>query len=57
MQNISGSPAISLPLASYSNGMPMGIHFIAAYGQDKLLLELAYELEAAQPFKKIYESI
>jgi amidase len=53
--NISGSPAISLPLGTASNDMPVGVQFVAPYGQDKLLLELALELEAAQPWKFIYD--
>ncbi len=52
--NISGSPAISLPLGVASNGMPVGVQFAAPYGQDRLLLELALELESAQPFRQIY---
>ncbi len=54
MQNITGSPGISLPLGISSDGLPLGIHFIAPYGHDKKLLEFAYELEAAQPFKTLY---
>lgn len=54
--NISGSPAISLPLGTSLNGMPVGVQFVSPFGQDKLLLELALELEAAQPWKFIYNS-
>ncbi len=54
--NISGSPAISLPLGTDRNNMPVGVQFAAPYGQDALLLELALELEAAQPWKFIYNS-
>ncbi|MDH4396437.1 MAG: amidase [Limnobacter sp.] len=43
-QNVSGAPAISLPL-HFSNGLPVGIHFASATGQEKLLLELALQLE------------
>ncbi|MBK9328404.1 MAG: amidase [Sphingobacteriales bacterium] len=52
--NISGSPAIALPLGVASNGMPVGVQFAAPHGQDRLLLELALELESVQPFRQIY---
>jgi len=54
--NISGSPAISLPLGEADNGMPVGVQFAAPFGEDKLLLELALELEEAKPWKFIYNS-
>ncbi len=50
LQNVSGAPAISLPLAWSSAGLPIGAHFSAASGQERTLLELAYELEQAQPW-------
>lgn len=50
LQNVAGAPAISLPLAQSSGGLPIGIHFSAAKGQERKLLELAYELENAQPW-------
>ncbi len=52
-QNISGDPAISLPLATTSGGLPMGMMFAAGAGREALLLELAFELEEAAPFAKI----
>jgi amidase len=55
LQNITGAPAISLPLGTSQDGLPIGVHFTAASGQDKLLLELSLELEAAKPFKRIWE--
>ncbi len=54
LQNISGSPAISLPLGIDKNDMPLGVHFTAPFGQDKRLLELAYELEEARPWRMLY---
>ena len=56
LNNVTGSPAISLPLGTDTDGMPIGVHFSAPYGQDKRLIELAYELEAAQPFKMMYDA-
>lgn len=57
LQNVSGAPAISLPLGRDSNGMPIGVHFSAPLGQDALLLALAFELEAAQPWKSLYDIV
>lgn len=53
--NISGSPAISLPLGEARSGLPVGVQFAAPFGQDALLLELAYELEAAKPFRQLFQ--
>jgi amidase len=50
LENIAGAPAISLPLAWSSGGLPIGVHFAAAQGQERRLLELAYELEQARPW-------
>lgn len=55
VQNITGSPAISLPMNTDSDGLPLGVHFMAPYGFDKRLIEIAYELEEAKPWKSIYE--
>ncbi|WP_276031558.1 amidase [Mycolicibacterium komossense] len=53
LQNVTGEPAISLPLAESTTGLPAGMMFGAAMGHDARLLELAFELEAAQPFRQI----
>ncbi|OBK83329.1 amidase [Mycolicibacter sinensis] len=53
LQNASGDPAISLPLAESAAGLPVGMMFSAHFGQDARLLELAYELEAAKPWPTI----
>jgi amidase len=49
-QNATGAPAISLPLATTAAGLPHGMMLAADRGQEAILLELAYELEEAQPW-------
>ena len=51
--NASGGPAITLPLALTSDGLPLGLHFSAGLGDERTLLELAFELEEAVGFPKI----
>ncbi|MEP4077757.1 amidase [Haloferula sp.] len=53
--NFSGCPAMSVPLGrSRSSGIPIGSHFIAAKGAERLLYELAYELEEARPWRGVW---
>ncbi len=54
--NISGTPAISLPLGSSSDGLPIGVQFAAAMGQERRLLEIAYEMERLMPWNYRPES-
>ncbi|MGB3484364.1 MAG: amidase [Mycobacterium sp.] len=53
LQNVTGDPAISLPLATSASGLPVGMMFSAPPGREATLLELAFELEAAQPFARL----
>ena len=53
LQNATGEPAISLPLAESASGLPIGMMFAAPLGQEARLLELAYELEEARPWPRI----
>jgi amidase len=53
LQNATGDPAISLPLAQTASGVPIGMMFSAAPGRERTLLELSYELEEAHPWARI----
>ena len=47
IQNVSGAPAISLPLGMSRDGLPIGVQAAARFGDEATLLSLAYELEEA----------
>ena len=49
-QNVAGTPAISLPLGLTRGGLPIGVQFAAAMGDERRLLEIAFELEAQMPW-------
>lgn len=50
LANLTGTPAMSLPLHWTTDGLPLGVQFNAAPGEEGLLLQLAAELETAQPW-------
>jgi Asp-tRNA(Asn)/Glu-tRNA(Gln) amidotransferase A subunit family amidase len=50
LYNMTGCPAISLPLEHAPDGLPIGVMLGAAYGREDLLLELAGQLERAHPW-------
>lgn len=52
--NATGGPSISLPLGhDAENDLPIGMLFWSNHGEEKLLLDLAYQLEEAQPWVRI----
>ena len=48
--NACGNPAMSVPLAWSRAGLPMGVQFVAGFGDEASLLRLGAQLEAAQPW-------
>jgi amidase len=48
--NVTGQPAVSLPLATDSTGLPLGIQLMAAFGREDVLLRISAQVEAAQPW-------
>ncbi|MBV1860281.1 MAG: amidase [Nannocystaceae bacterium] len=50
LANATGGPAISVPWCRTEAGVPVGVHLSATHGDERTLLELAYEIEDAHPW-------
>jgi amidase len=48
--NVSGQPAISLPMHWTPDGLPVGVQLVAAFGREDLLIQVAAQLETAAPW-------
>jgi amidase len=48
--NMSGQPAISLPLHRNADGLPIGVQLAAAYAREDVLIRVAAQLESAHPW-------
>jgi amidase len=57
MPNLTGQPAMSVPLYWTNKKLPVGVQFIAAAGNDALLFKLAAQLETQQPWFNIHPPI
>jgi amidase len=50
--NLTGQPAISLPLHWTPSGLPVGVQLAAAYGREDILIRIASQLEQAAPWSE-----
>jgi amidase len=48
--NMTGQPAVSLPLHWSADGLPVGVQLVASYGREDVLVRLASQLETAAPW-------
>jgi amidase len=55
--NVTGQPAISLPLHWNGDGLPIGVQFAAGLGDEETLLSLAGQLEQASPWAARFPAI
>ena len=55
--NLTGQPAISLPLHETKDGMPVGMQFVANMGREDILIQIAAQLEQAMPWERRHPNL
>ena len=50
LQNVTGQPAINMPLHWSVDRLPIGVQFVGRFGEDDTVLQLAAQMESAQPW-------
>src|SRR5580693_2088585 len=55
--NMTGQPAISLPLHWTPGGLPVGVQLVAAYGREDILVRVASQLEQAAPWSHRHPAV
>ena len=55
--NITGQPAMSVPLYWTQDSLPIGTHFIGRFGDEATLFRLASQLESAHPWTHLYPPV
>lgn len=55
--NVTGQPALALPLATSREGLPIGVQFVSAAGREDLLVRLGARMEEAAPWAERYPTV
>ena len=55
--NVTGQPAMSLPLHLTPAGLPIGVQLVGPFGREDLLLEVAAQVEQAAPWAGRYPPV
>ena len=57
MQNVTGQPAVNVPLSWNADNLPIGVQFVGRFGDEVGLLKLAAQLEKAAPWAGQYANV